>query len=188
MRNLISDLFKSVYVAVCCGGAILLLVAWVRISRRSSVSRTWEPLVPIVKGTLKRIYGSAELRGTYGERAIFATRILGGAEDPDRFRIEMSTISHGADWLIRYGSERLFGKDQWYLEAGHETLRQRLEQSDILATMQRWESHPTISYQTNSGVLTYEEEGQVPSPEHFRAQLELLFHLAQINEQVNGIF
>ncbi len=88
--------------------------------QRSSVSRTWEPLVPVVNGTLDRKYGSAVLRGTYQERPILATQILGGAENPDTFRIEMTTISCGANWLVRYGSEKLFGKDQWYLQAGHE--------------------------------------------------------------------
>jgi hypothetical protein len=144
--------------------------------------------MPIVKGSLERKYGTAVLRGTYQNRSILATQILGGAENPDTFRIDMSTISHGANWLVRYGSEKLFGKDQWYIQADHETLRQRLAQSDILAEMQHWESHPTLRYQVSSGMLTYEEEGSVPKPERFQSQLDLLLHLAQLNEQVNGIF
>jgi hypothetical protein len=187
MQNSIPDILKSVYVAVCCGSVILVLVAFVWASRRSSVSRTWEPLVPVVNGTLDRKYGSAVLRGTYQERPILATQILGGAENPDTFRIEMTTVSRGANWLVRYGSEKLFGKDQWYLQAGHEKLSQRLTDLDVLTEMQRWQGHPTISYRVDSGTLSYEEEGSVPKPERFQAQLDLLLRFAQINEQVNGL-
>ena len=188
MQNLISDFLKSLYVAVCCGGIVLALVAFIRVSKRASVSRTWEPLVPIVNGTLERKYGTAELRGTYQERPIFATRILGGTEDPDTFRIEMKTVSGGANWLVRYGSEKILGKDQWYLLAGHEKLQQRLMEAGIFTEMQRWEGHPIISYRVDSSTLIYQENGPVPKPERFQAQLDLLLHLAQINEQVNGIF
>ena len=188
MQNSLPDLLKSLYVAVCCGAAILALVAIVSVSRRSSVSRTWEPLVPIVNGTLQRKYMTAILEGKYHEHPIQATLITGGAENPDTFRIDMTTVSRGANWLVRYGSDKLLGKDQWYLQAGHEKLRQRLEDSDILTEMRRWEGHPTISYRADSGTLTYEEEGKVPTPERFHSQLDLLLRLAQLNEQVNGIF
>jgi hypothetical protein len=188
MQSSTPDLLKSIYVVVCCGSAILVLVAFIRVSRRSSVSRTWEPLVLVVKGTLERQYGTAVLRGTYEGNPILATQIPGGAESPDTFRIEMTTVSRGENWLVRYGSEKFFGKDQWYLQANHETLRQRLMNAGILTEMQRWESHPTISYQVDSGTLTYEEEGPVPKPEYFKAQLDLLLHFAKINEEVNGLF
>lgn len=187
MNNSIPGLLKSLYVAACCGSTVLVLVAFVRASRRSSVSRTWEPLTPIVNGTLERKYGSAVLRGTYQAHPILATQILGGAENPDAFRIEMTIVARGANWLVRYGSEKLFGKDQWYLQASHEVLKQRLAQSSILTEMQRWEGHPTISYRADSGALSYEENGPVPKPERFQAQLNLLLHLAELNEQVNGM-
>jgi len=187
MQNSIPDLLKSLYVVACCAAMIVILTALVVVSRRSSVARTWEPLVPIVNGTLERKYGSAVLRGTYQNHPILATQILGGAENPDTFQIEMTTISRGANWLVRYGSDKFFGKDHWYLQASHEILRQRLENSDILLEMQPWESHPTISYRADSGTLTYEEQGRVPGPERFQTQLGLLHHLAQLNEQLNGV-
>jgi hypothetical protein len=152
MNNSIPGLLKSLYVAACCGSTVLVLVTFVRASRRSSVSRTWEPLTPIVNGAL-----------------------------------ELTTVARGANWLVRYGSEKLFGKDQWYLQASHEVLKQRLAQSSILTEMQRWEGHPTISYRADSGALSYEENGPVPKPERFQAQLNLLLHLAELNEQVNGM-
>lgn len=186
MQSSIPNLLKSLYVAVCFGSIILILVAFVRTSRRSSVSRTWEPLVPIVNGTLERKYGSAVLRGTYQTHPILATRVPGGAENPDTFLLEMTTVARGANWLVRYGSQKLFGKDQWSLQAGHEILKQRLEQSSILADMQRWQGHPTISYRADSGALSYEEEGSVPKPERWQGQLDLLVQLAKINEEVNG--
>ncbi len=49
--------------------------------------------------------------------------------------------------------------------------------------MQSWGSHLVASYQTSLGTLVYEEEGNVPKPERFQAQLDLLFRLAQIIEQ-----
>ena len=187
MQNSIPDILKSLYVAACCVGMISILTALVIVSRRSAVAGTWQPLVPIVNGMLERKYGSAVLRGTYQNHPILSTQILGGAENPDTFQIEMTTISRGANWLVRYGSEKFFGKDHWYLQASHEVLRQRLENTDILSEMQPWESHPTISYRADSGALTYEEQGRVPGPEGFQTRLDLLLHLAQLNEQLNGV-
>jgi hypothetical protein len=180
-----SDLLKSLYVAVCCGGFILACTVFVIVSRRSSISRAWLPLVHIVNGTLERKYMSAILRGTYQGHPIQATLIVGGAEDADTFRIEMTTDSRGTNWSVRYGSEKLFGKDQWYVRTSNDRLQQGLAQSGVLAEMQRWDSHPTVSYQAQPGLLVYEEKGSVAKPERFRAQLDLLLRLVQINQHVN---
>ena len=179
------DIFKSLYVLICFGGLIAALTAFVIISRRSSVSNTWEPLVPIVNGTLERKYITALLQGVYGEHPVQATLITGGAENPDTFQIQMKTVGRGADWLARYGSGKLFGRDQWYIKADHPMLQQRLDQSGLLAELQQWDSHPTIRYESNSGTLLYEEDGTVPNPERFQAQLGLLLRIAGINEQLN---
>jgi len=126
-----SDLLKSFYVAVCCGGFILACTVFVIVARRSSISRAWLPLVPIVNGTLERKYMSAILRGTYQGHPIQATLIVGGAEDADTFRIEMTTDSRATNWSVQYGSEKLFGKDQWYVQTSNDSLQQRLAQSGV---------------------------------------------------------
>lgn len=185
MQDLIQNLFKSFYVVICCGGLIAVLTMWVIVSRRSSVSSTWEPLVPIVNGTLERKYMTAVLQGNYQGHPIQATLITGGAENPDTFQIQIKTVARGADWLIRYGSQKLFGEDQWYIEAKHPILQQRLDQSQILAELPQWDNHPTIRYESDSGVLLYEENGKVPKAERFQSQLDLLVRMARINEQLN---
>lgn len=185
MQDLLQNLFKSLYVVICCGGFIGILAMFVIFSRRSSVSNTWEPLVPLVNGTLERKYMTAILQGTYQEHPVQATLITGGAENPDTFQIQMTTVARGANWLARYGSENLFGKDQWYIKANHPILQQRLDQSGILAELQQWDSRPTIRYESDSGTLIYEEDGRVPKPERFQAQLGLLLRIAGINEQLN---
>ena len=187
MQDLIPDLLKSLYVAMCCAGLILACGAVLMLSRRSSVSRNWLPLVPVVNGELERKYRSAILRGTYQQYPVQATLLLGGAEDPDTFQIEMTVPRGGTDWSIQYGSENLFGKDQWYVKTKDERYQQELIQSGLLAEMQRWESHPTVSYRAQSGMLIYEEKGNVPKPERFQAQLDLLLRLARINAQLNTV-
>ena len=187
MRDLIPDVLKSLYVAVCCVGFILACGAVLMLSRRSSFSRTWPPLVPIVNGALERKYMSAMLKGTYQQYPVQATLLLGGAEDPDTFHIEMAVPRGGTDWSIQYGSEKLFGKDQWYVKTKDERYQQELVQSGILAEMQRWESLPTVSYRAQPGTLIYEEKGNVPKPERFQAQLDLLLRLARINAQSNTV-
>lgn len=185
MQDLIQNLFKSLYVAVCCGAFVAALTALVIFSRHSSVSRAWEPLVSVVNGTLERKYRTAVLQGSYQEYPIQATLLTGGAEDPDTFQIRMQTAARGANWLLRYGSEKFLDKDRWYIKADHPILQERLDQSGIPVEMQQWNSHPTIRYERDSGTLLYEENGKVPNPEHFRAQLALLVHLMRINDQVN---
>lgn len=185
MQNSLPDLLKSLYIAACCGGFLLACVAVVTVSRRSSVSQNWLPLVPIVNGELERTYRRARLRGMYQQYPIQATLILGGAEDPDTFHIEMTIPPGGTDWSIQYGSEKLLGKDEWYVKTPEEGVQQQLIQSGVLAEMQRWESHPTISYRAQSGTLIYEERVNIPQPERFQAQLDLLLRIAEMNTQVN---
>ena len=163
-------------------------VAFVMIRNRSTVSNEWLPLVAIVNGSLDRKkYRSALLEGTYQEHPVLATLNLGGAEDPDVFRIEMTTVPRGPDWSIQYGNEKLFGKEEWHVKASNQILKERLTESGVLTELQTWRRHPTISYQTALGALVYEEQGKVPQPESFRAQLDLLLHLAQVMEQTSRV-
>jgi hypothetical protein len=185
VQDLLQNFLKSLSAILCCGAFIAICTAFVIVSRRSSVSRAWEPLVPVVNGTLERKYMTALLRGIYQAYAVSATLLTGGAEDPDTFQIEMRTAARGANWLAKYGSKKLFGKDEWYVKADHPILQQRLDESGFLAELQDWDGHPTISYRSDPGTLIYEETGSVPKPDRFRAELDLLVRLARINEQVN---
>lgn len=185
MQDFLQSFLKSLYAILCCGGFIAACTALVILSRRSFVSRVWEPLVPVVNGRLERRYSTAALQGTYQDHPIYATLLSGGAENPDLFEIQMQTVRRGADWRMEYGSKKLFGRDEWYIKADHPILQGRLDQSGMLAEIQQWDSHPTISYKSDEGTLMYEEENRVPKPERFRKQLDLLLRLARINEQVN---
>src|SRR5512146_2449558 len=108
MQDLIQSFLKSVSAILCCGAFIAVCTALVIVSRRSSVSRAWEPLVPVVNGTLQRKYMTAVLQGTYQDHFVSTTLLTGGAEDPDTFQIEMKTGARGANWLVKYGSKKLF--------------------------------------------------------------------------------
>ena len=188
MQTSIPNFLKILYVAICCGGFLLACVAFVILRNRSTVSNEWTPLVPVVNGTLDRKkYRSALLQGTYQQHPVLATLNLGGAEGPDIFRIEMQTVPRGPDWLIQYGSEKLFGKEEWHIKTSNEILKQRLAESGTLTELQSWKSHPTISYRTALEAMVYEEEGKIPQPERFQAQLDLLLRLAQIMEQASRV-
>lgn len=185
MQDLLQSFLKSLYTILCCGGFIVVCTVLVIFSRRWFISRVWEPLVPVVNGTLERKYSTAVLQGMYQDHPVYVTVLNGGAENPDIFEIQMQTVARGADWRMEYGSKKLFGRDEWYIKADHPILQGRLDQSGMLAEIQQWSGHPTISYKSDGGTLIYEEENVVPKPERFRQQLDLLTRLAQINEQVN---
>ena len=65
-------------------------------------------------------------------------------------------------------------------------LHDRLEEARIPERLQGWPRSTTIRYEARRGTLSLGEDFSAPSPEHFRAQLDVLEAMRDINREMNG--
>jgi hypothetical protein len=141
------------------------------------------------------MYGTPKLIGTYSGVPFEVENIFHGSSEYGGtcyYRLTMTPGRSGKAWKARYGSEGmldLFGSKSWYIDTEDEALKQRLVDSGVIATLQNRTDHPTIVWDAKQGSLNYiikvDDYWFVPSPEQFRAQLDLLIDLSETNERVN---
>ena len=156
--------------------------------KNARFTKAWSPLVPIVNGTVVGDGGGGStswLTGTWQGRRVQAIMSPGRNRYSDEsgfkyneFGVELLDVPGAQDWRI--GEERR-------IETKDLSLGQRLEASGILLILEAFGA-PTVSYSRAQKRLSYSEDAGsrwIPTPEHFRAELDLMLRLAQINEQVN---
>lgn len=107
------------------------------------------------------------------------------------FEASLTGAPGGRDWTMKYGGQKLlgFGEKSWHVSTKDDALKARLEGSGELAAVAQF-GYPTISYKARRGEFEYSEQVRgmfdIPPPERFSAQLELLARLARLNAQANA--
>ncbi len=156
------------------------------------------PLIPVIGGTLRSDGIHGVMTGTYrgkevGVQATTGTRSLqfpGHSEQKrNLFTIEINEVGGAGDWRFAHGTEALFGRNHWHLRADDEGVKERLDSHSVIAAIEGMGNIPVIHYSASQKRLTYIEDiapSLAPSPERFQSQLDLLEHLAKINEQVSA--
>ena len=97
------------------------------------------------------------------------------------------------DWALSYTGEKFLGTGTktWRVKSRDDDLKLRLTDAGAVTTIQNWSGQPEIAYKSKSGTLHYWQRVSgpydVPSPEAFQAQLDLLSRLAEINREVNTV-
>lgn len=154
--------------------------------KNARFTKAWSPLVPIIDGTVVHDGGGAAtswLVGTWQGRKVQASMSPGrnlypeGGMKFNEFGVELLDVPGGQDWRIANSR----------IEIAEPALRQRLEASGILLMIQAFGA-PAVSYSRSQKKLSYSEDAGsrwIPTPEHFRAELDLLLRLARVNEEVN---
>lgn len=168
---------------VFCFGAGKVLSGF----KNARFTKAWAPLVPIIDGTIVHDGGGAStswLTGSWQGRKVHASMTPGrnrySGESGVRyneFGVELLDVPGGQDWRIANSR----------IEIAEPALRQRLEASGILLMIQAFGA-PAVSYSRSQKKLSYSEDAGsrwIPTPEHFRAELDLLLRLARVNEEVN---
>lgn len=168
--------------------------------KNARFAKAWVPLLPIINGTITDDGGGAAtswLTGTYQGRRVRASMTpernrYSGESDPkyNHFDVALLDVPGRQDWRVMYKTPVLgFGEYGWRIQTQDKTLEARLQAAGVLQQVAQLQCD-ALEYKTKAQTLTYEQDltpQWVPTPERFRADLELLILLAQVNEQVNTV-
>lgn len=166
--------------------------------KNGRLTRAWDPLVPIIRGTVVGDGGGAAtswLSGTYQGRNIQASIVPNrnkySGESGVRynyFDVALTDEPGLHDWSIRYETALLsFGPPTWRINTQDKALRAALEQADLIATLARFGT-PAIEYRRQQKQLIYSEDVTprwLPTPDRFTEQLELLLQATDLNHRIN---
>ena len=112
----------------------------------------------------------------------------------------MLDVPGASDWSLYFGqhnvAQMVTSAETWRFDCKRDAaLQERLQNSAIATEIEQSNTrtrvrgyYPTVIYRASQKTLAYREDvspDQVPTPERFREQLELVLRLAQINEQIN---
>ncbi|GAB3327961.1 hypothetical protein GCM10027299_29320 [Larkinella ripae] len=166
--------------------------------------RIMAPLAPIVNGKIDGDFNKGWMEGQYRGRTfwmvMFPKRNVYSGESGfkyNSFTITLKEEPGQHDWSLNYGNANLLdafrGKQQWYVVTENATLRHRLENpaliAELEATVQGWGQGRIVAYTRSNASLAYEADVSprlIPTEEQFRAKLDLLLRLAEINAQTNS--
>jgi hypothetical protein len=170
-------------------GLVVWLVIWSTGKNNAKYAELWGRIAGLVNGTWK----GSRMVGTYEGALVEAEikSISGDDETTYYYELSMTPGGRGQDWSVKYGGEKLlgFGEQRWHVKAKDDALKDRLVAARVLELMAVRPQHNEVKYKAKPGTLVYQETARgafgVPAPEDFKAQLELLARLADVNRQVN---
>ncbi len=164
---------------------VVLVIAFTR-GRKAGYRRAWKPLVRVVDGVVQTDKTDSTLTGEYRGHAILARISNGSAQGAITFHIVTPAGPGGRDWEIAHRSEKLLGPETWRAFTQDPALQQRIESARVPERFQGWPKSTTVSYDSRRGTLSLSEEGAAPSGDHFRAQLEVLEAMLEVNREMNA--
>lgn len=183
---------------ICVFGAGFLLSKF----KNARFTKAWASLIPIVQGSVSGDGGggaSSFLMGSYQGRTMRATmvpqrnRYSESGSYYNYFDVTMAGVPGKQNWQLKYNTPILgFGTTGWEIAADDSALQERLQARGVIDLVERLGATPiltlpTLDYTARNGALLFREEvaAWIPTPERFKAQLELLILLAKINAEVN---
>ncbi len=166
--------------------AVLLVAALLLRGRRGGFNKAWAPLRRLVPGTVKSRRRSSTLSGKYQDHPVRATITRGKHDEADCFSVEIPVGTGGRDWELAHRSEKLLGPESWRVFTKDPALEAKMEAAGVAATLKDWPDHTTVRYDSARGTLTLLEPISSPPAARFKAQLDLLEWLAEVNRRLNG--
>jgi hypothetical protein len=178
---------------------VVLAVGWVLYRIKNALlAREWAPLLPLIEGG--RVVGdggggaTSWLTGTYrGQRvtAGFSPNVAkytasdDGGHHRNSFSVTLDDVPGERDW--RLGHERRATGGEWHVTADDHALQSALAGSRAQAILARLGAGD-VDYTRASRALRFSEDVRplkVPPPDRFRAVLDALLELAEMNQSVN---
>ncbi len=164
----------------------LLAVRFVK-SANNRYGKLWGPLAAMINGKAQ----GSRLSGTYRGMPV-AARITGGGEDtPFYYELTMTPGLAPQDWALGFTGEKFLGTGAkaWRVKTKDEGLHRRLTDAGAAQAVQSLPGQPDITYKGKNGVLTYRTQTNgafdLPSADQFKAQLDLLAQLSDLNRKAN---
>ena len=167
-------------------------------------ARILAPLAPLLgseaklsAGSLRGIYQGCNLRAFYGKDK------NGGWDDTlnsvgfNAFYIEVMDLPGQYNWAVKFRVSGLLGQGPKLLviQAADNDLGERLAHTDVIALVSNVstpsEDYVTVAFDARRKVLTYSDDvspRSIPSAKQFRAQLDLVVRLVEINTEVNRVY
>ncbi|HVK56844.1 MAG TPA: hypothetical protein VM532_17675 [Burkholderiales bacterium] len=166
------------------------------------LSRSLEPLAPLVDGKVSSDGNNGFLVGVYGGRQV-QVRICPktgglrgysphGTSVYNVFELEMSSVSGALDWTLIYGRPIIIGGEGWSVSADTPAFKVEVVRSEIVSLVHAaggLGSWPVVAYTAKYERLTYSEDVQpwlAPPPERFAVLLDLMVNVADINNRINA--
>lgn len=204
MGDMVFGGFVLVVFLALVAAAGLVLYRW----RNGRLTRAWAPLIPVIDGRARGDGGGAArswLSGRYAGHEVTASMSPNAADSGrvgstttgyayNAFEIMLGDVPGRHDWSL-LGPR---GGDGWRIETADESLRRRLEASNLIAVVAAL-GHPSpaiaavglpvVSYLSRDRLLHLREDaGPVltSSPERFRSELDTLLVVADLNTAVNS--
>ncbi len=153
--------------------------------REAGYRRAWKRLVPVIGGNVQTDKNISTLTGEYRGRPIFARISAGGALTAHSFCIVTPAGPGGRDWEIAHRSERLLGPETWRAFTKDPALQSRLQAARVPERFRGWPASTTVSYDARRGTLSLTEAASPPTVGHFRAQLDVLQAMLEVNREMN---
>jgi len=164
---------------------ILLLLLLPLRGKRPGFERVWKPLIPVVRGKVKNGRSESTMTGDYRGRPVTASLRRGEADQPLAFSLQMPVGSSGRDWEVSRRSEQLLGPEAWRPYTQDPALQARLESVNVAGMLRNWPNDTVVRYDARQGILTLCQQAFNQSAGNFKATLNLLESLAEVNRQVN---
>lgn len=171
---------------------VAAFVVWFVKRSNARYAEAWAALTPLVEGGASK---GSRMTGTYQGMPVAArVRPVSDSDNSSTtyfFETSLTAAPVGRDWTIRHGGQKLlgFGEKVWHVSTKDDALKARLEGSGEFAEVARL-GFPTVTYKARRGELLYSEQVSgmfdIPRPERFSAQLELLARLARLNSRANA--
>ena len=165
---------------------VFLVVRFLR-SANSRYGKLWGPLAALVSGKAQ----GSRLSGTYRGMPV-AARITGGGEDtPYYYELTMTPGPSPQDWSLGFTGEKFLGTGTkaWRVRSKDDGLQRRLTDAGAALAVQDLAGQPDITFKGKNGVLTYRTQTNgafdIPTVDQFKAQLDLLAQLSELNGKAN---
>lgn len=195
-----SDLVLGVIIVVVALPVLYFVARFITKISEAWAGRVLAPLAPILGGGAKLSAGS--LRGSYQgiELRAFYAKDKNDRWDSENstgfnaFYIEAMGLPGQKDWSIKFHVSGLLGQGpkKLVIHTADQGLAERLAQTGVIEAVSRVstpsEDFVTVAYDARRKALTYTDDvspKSVPAGEQFRAQLDLVIRLVEINAVVN---
>ena len=167
-------------------------------------ARILAPLAPLLgseaklsAGSLRGIYQGCDLRAFYGKDKNDGWDDTSNSVGFNAFYIKVMDIPGQYNWVVTFCFSGFLGRGPKLLviRAADNDLGERLAHTDVIALVSNVstpsEDYVTVAFDARRKVLTYTDDvspRSVPSAKQFRAQLDLVVRLVEINTEVNRVY